>query len=97
MTFILSSVLRSLNTNISDKFINVHTIRKLHTSNILNALFYEKEPKGGYGNKDGDKGISNTQHIREGFKQLRHEIELWKSEVVEKWDTDPIAVYRPGW
>lgn len=96
MTLILSSVLRSIKTNFSNKLINVHTIRTLHTTNIVNALFYEKDPKDGYGNKAGNKEISKTQQIRDGLKQLRHEIELWKSEVAEKFDMDPIAINRPG-
>jgi len=36
------------------------------------------------------------QQIIEGLKDLRDEIKLWQHEMKEKFDSDPILVYRPG-
>lgn len=58
------------------------------------SCFWEKDPKGGYGREN--LGVSRTQLIRDGLKELRQEIKLWKEEVKEKFECDPILIYRPG-
>lgn len=55
-------------------------------------LFWERDPKGGYGSK---KKHNNKELIREGLKELRQELSKWKDEVREKFECDPILV-RPG-
>lgn len=34
--------------------------------------------------------------ILEGLKDLKDEIIMWKEEVKEKLETDPILIYRPN-
>ena len=34
--------------------------------------------------------------IIDGFKDLKEEFKLWKEEVKEKFETDPILIYRPN-
>ncbi|XP_059475334.1 complex I intermediate-associated protein 30, mitochondrial [Neocloeon triangulifer] len=66
-----------------------------HSSSVSRAI-YEKDDKGGF-RKDGDlKFPSRTEMIRDGFKQLKTEIMLWKDEVKEKLSMDPLAFARKG-
>lgn len=69
--------------------------RDIHNSAATNGLFYEKEPKSGY-KTDNLKDVPRTKLIRDGLKELRKEIELWKEEVKEKFEMDPICIHRPG-
>lgn len=55
-------------------------------------LFWEKDRKGGYG-KEIKK--SRKELIRDGLKELRHELSKWQEEVNEKFEMDPVWV-RPG-
>lgn len=61
---------------------------------LVRHLFYERDEKGGY--KDTRPRPSRTQMIRDGMKELKHEIALWTQEMKEILETDPIMVYRPG-
>lgn len=65
----------------------------LHTSPPL-RLFWERDRKGGYNRSL--KKVSQKQMILEGLKDLKHEINMWKEEVKEKLESDPILVFRPG-
>lgn len=65
----------------------------IHTTPNL-QLFWEKHRKGGY-NKDV-KRVSQKELILDGFKQLKKEIVLWKEEVQEKFECDPMVIFRPG-
>lgn len=38
----------------------------------------------------------SKQMILDGFKELRNEISLWKDEMQEKFESDPIMIARPG-
>lgn len=69
---------------------NAHPI---HTTPNL-QLFWERHRKGGY-NKNV-KRVSQKELILEGFKQLKKEIILWKQEVQEKLESDPVVIFRPG-
>lgn len=69
---------------------NAHPI---HTTPNL-QLFWERHRKGGY-NKNV-KRVSQKELILEGFKQLKKEIVLWKQEVQEKLECDPVVIFRPG-
>lgn len=73
---------------------NVTPIVHLHTSSINNS-FWEEDRKGGYKTAIIDKRPALVQ-IREGFKELRKEIGIWKNEVVEFLETDPLLINRPG-
>lgn len=58
-----------------------------------NRLFFEKEPKGGYGKTDPK---SHWKHIKEGWKQLGGEFKLLKKELIEFIENDPITSLSPG-
>nr|XP_022920094.1 complex I intermediate-associated protein 30, mitochondrial [Onthophagus taurus] len=64
------------------------------TTQRLMGLFHESDDKGGY--KDNRKKPSTTQFIREGFKELKSEIKLWTEEVKDRFDYDPLIVFRSG-
>jgi NADH dehydrogenase [ubiquinone] 1 alpha subcomplex assembly factor 1 len=34
--------------------------------------------------------------VLEGLQDLKEEIKLWKEEVKEKLDSDPVVVFRPN-
>lgn len=57
-------------------------------------LFWEPDRMGGY-NKNS-KRVSRKQLILEGLQDLKQEIVLWKDEIKEKLESDPVLVYRPG-
>lgn len=57
-------------------------------------LFWERDEKGGY--KDTRPRPSRIQMIRDGMKEMKHEIALWRQEMKELFETDPILLYRPG-
>lgn len=42
------------------------------------------------------KELSTTQHIFNGFKMIKQEIQLWKEEMTEHFHADPVLVCRPG-
>lgn len=44
---------------------------------------------------DLQKKNSHKELIREGLKELRHELSKWKDEIQETFEYDPIIV-RPG-
>lgn len=72
---------------------NLNNFYKIHTTSILNT-FWERDRKGGY-----DKNITRVSQkklILDGLKELKQEIGLWKEEVKEKMESDPILVFRPG-
>lgn len=66
--------------------------RRIHTSSVQKT-FWEREKKSGY-SKEID--VSQKKLILDGLKELRHEIFLWKDEVKEKLESDPIMTFRPG-
>lgn len=71
-------------------------LRQLSCTAFRNALYYEKDPKDGYKSKTGLEKMSRTDLIRTGLKELKQEIKLWKNEIQEKFEMDPILVNRPG-
>jgi NADH dehydrogenase [ubiquinone] 1 alpha subcomplex assembly factor 1 len=74
----------------SNCFQNV--FRTIHTTSV-NTTFWEKEKKSGYGKK---YPYFSKQMMLDGFKQLGEEIKLWKEEMKEKIESDPLIVARPG-
>lgn len=68
--------------------------RQLHTSRASHE-FHEFDKRSGY-----DTGLevsdSRLERIRMGFRQLKEEIKLWKHEMREIIESDPILDYRAG-
>lgn len=56
-------------------------------------LFHESHRKGGY---DTEHKISNWEHMKNGFKELKEELNLFKQEVIDLIETDPLLIARPG-
>lgn len=73
--------------------LSVENRRIFHNTKVC-CLFWERSPKSGYG---GDKKPqSHNEQIREGLKELKGEIKLWTEEMKDKFQNDPILVFRPG-
>lgn len=64
---------------------------RIHTSSV-NCLFFEEDPKGGYERPKP----STKEIIRNSLKQIREEIEVWKTEVNEAWEGDIFLKGMPG-
>jgi NADH dehydrogenase [ubiquinone] 1 alpha subcomplex assembly factor 1 len=60
------------------------SLRSIHTTTV-NKTFWEREKKSGYAKKL--PVIPTKAMILEGFKELKNEIQLWKEEVKEKFET----------
>ncbi|KAJ8963838.1 hypothetical protein NQ314_005353 [Rhamnusium bicolor] len=56
--------------------------------------FGKGDDKGGY--KDNRTLPSLKERMRDGLKELKHEIALWSNEVKERFESDPLLVFRPG-
>ncbi|CAG9813347.1 unnamed protein product [Phaedon cochleariae] len=68
-------------------------VRYIRTSPCLKT-FWEKDDKGGY--KDNRQYPSLKERMRGGIKELKHEIALWKEEMKERLESDPLLIFRPG-
>ncbi|XP_075223018.1 complex I intermediate-associated protein 30 [Lycorma delicatula] len=69
-----------------NKISSLNKVKSIHTSSYL--FFYERDPE----------FVDNTpvhKHIRDGFYLLKDELKLWKNEVIETFESDPLAVV-PG-
>lgn len=71
----------------------LQTSQPIHTTPSMHE-FWEKHRKGGYNRHL--KRMTRKELILDGLKQLKKEIVLWKEEVKEKLEMDPILLYRPG-
>lgn len=67
--------------------------KSIHTTQVLSE-FWEREKKGGY--RTEVPLPSKKQLILDGLKELKQEISLWKEEMKEKLESDPLLVFRPG-
>lgn len=67
--------------------------RSFRTSTCLNN-FWERHPKSGY--NTNLPAIPFKQRMRYGIDELKKEIALWKQEVKEHLQNDPVFMYRPG-
>lgn len=65
----------------------------IHTS-PKNSLFYESDPKGEY--KKFRQKLSPKDHVRNGLKLVREEIEVWKGEVRDAWEGEFFLKGMPG-
>lgn len=86
ITYLRSSLLNG-NSSILQNSHLIHTTPNLQ-------LFWERHRKGGY-NKNL-KRLSQKDLILSGLKELKKEIILWKNEVQEKLECDPVVIFRPG-
>lgn len=73
---------------------SVNNIRNINTSRQTLSSFYQSDKKEGY--SKSDKKVSRLELIRNGLVELKKEILIWKDEIKEKLESDPILVYRPG-
>lgn len=78
--------------NVNSK-IEWNVSNQIHTTPAL-TTFWEREKKSGY--KTALTLPSRKQLILDGLKELRAELVLFKNEVVERFQSDPILAYRPG-
>ncbi|XP_026479784.1 complex I intermediate-associated protein 30, mitochondrial [Ctenocephalides felis] len=72
----------------------INNVRLIYTTNTCKS-FYERDRKGGYDTKPKEK-IPITKLIKDGFKELKTELKLFKQEVIEHFRSDPIMVFRQG-
>ncbi|RZC42020.1 complex I intermediate-associated protein 30, mitochondrial [Asbolus verrucosus] len=63
-----------------------------HTSSVLHT-FWERDDKGGYNTKTS---VPIKERMRLGLQELKKEIELWKKEIKEDFESDPVLAFRPG-
>lgn len=82
-----------LNRNVGSFICRNCSKRAFHTSPIL-TTFWERDDKGGY--RDESKLPQLKDRLREGLKELKHEVGLWSEELKERFENDPILTYRPG-
>lgn len=79
---------------IKNQTLHTPSTRQIHTTRATHE-FHEYDKRSGY-----DTGLeiadTNTEKIRLGFKQLKKEIKLWKQEMKELLEFDPILDYRAG-
>lgn len=43
-----------------------------------------------------EKILPSKNDIVDGLKELKKEILLWRDEMKEKFEDDPVLIYRPG-
>ncbi|KAM3962467.1 complex I intermediate-associated protein 30 [Aphomia sociella] len=76
---------------------NINKNFELNRPSIQNVskrwLFWERNRKGGYITKEK---VSTLEHLKSGFKELKYEFTLFKQELRELVETDPLLVARPG-
>ncbi|CRK88429.1 CLUMA_CG002237, isoform A [Clunio marinus] len=77
---------------LTDQVNNVRALRTIHTT-VVNKTFWEKEKKSGYAQK---YPLTSKKMILDGLKEFKSELNLWKEEMKEKFESDPILVFRPG-
>lgn len=85
----LSQFNSSRNPTVSTSF----SIRNIYTTPV-NETFWEREKKSGYAKKMPT--LPSKKMIIDGLQELKQEIALWKEEIKEKFESDPILVFRPG-
>jgi NADH dehydrogenase [ubiquinone] 1 alpha subcomplex assembly factor 1 len=60
----------------------------------VDRTFWEPNKKGDYDTVR--EKLSTLDSIRDGLKDLKNEISIWKDEQMERLRMDPIATFRPG-
>jgi hypothetical protein len=72
---------------------NSNGLGRIHTT-AVNSTFWEREKKSGYGKKY--PSIPTKAMVLDGLQELKSEIKMWRDEVQEKFEADPIMVFRAG-
>ncbi|XP_067630328.1 complex I intermediate-associated protein 30, mitochondrial [Eurosta solidaginis] len=67
--------------------------RSIYTTAIRSA-FWEKDKKSGYQTKIAEP--SKKELILDGLRELKGEIKLWKEEIKEYFEGDPVLIFRAG-
>lgn len=76
-------------TFLDDKVTNLNRIAAFERRTFIG---YVKDPKDGYRSR---KESSTKEHIRDGMKLLRTELNIWTEEVKEHFRNDPRIMYLP--
>lgn len=85
--------LSQFNNSRNPAVLNSFSIRNIYTTPV-NETFWEREKKSGYAKKM--PALPSKKMIIDGLQELKQEIALWKDEIKEKFESDPILVFRPG-
>lgn len=64
---------------------------KLHTTAIQRTL-WESDKK--YGYRTEEPPMTRWEQIKDGLSELKHEFRLFLQEIREKWESDPVMVFR---
>lgn len=75
----------------SHKAINYCSVQFVHTSSIQRT-FWESDKK--YGYKSDEPPPTFLERVKDGFGDLKDEFKLFFEEVREKWESDPVMVFR---
>lgn len=70
------------------------TAKRYFKTTSTSYLFWEEDDKGGY--REDRKYPPFKERMREGLKELRKEVAIWKQEVKEHFEGDPVLIFRPG-
>lgn len=94
ITHIQFKTIKSFNQfNSSRNLPTSFSLRNIYTTPV-NETFWEREKKSGYAKKLSV--LPSKKMIIDGLQELKQEIALWKDEIKEKFESDPILVFRPG-
>lgn len=63
----------------------------IHTNSVQRTL-WESDKRQGY--KSEEPQQSFWESVKDGFGELKHEIRLFLKETREKWESDPVLVFR---
>lgn len=63
-------------------------------STPVNSLFFESDPKAEY--KKFRPKPSRREVLRNGLKQIKEEVQIWKNELSEAWAGDNVLAGMPG-
>lgn len=64
---------------------------------VRQMSFFERDPKSGYRTKkEENSSIIQTQlwHVKNGLRMLGDELKLFKKEVIEHFENDPLLIFR---
>lgn len=79
---------------VKNRTLNTSNTKSIHTSCTMQE-FHEYDKRSGY-NTNLEIADTRIERIRLGFKQLKKEIKMWKEEMKELLEADPILDYRAG-
>lgn len=80
--------------SVKTRTLSTSITKSIHTSCAMHE-FHEYDKRSGY-NTNLEIADTRIERIRLGLKQLKKEIKLWKEEMKELIEADPILDYRAG-